>query len=149
MDNTYDKLSRFCMYRERCIFEVKQKMYELEVKEEDQEKFIKQLQEERFLDEERYIKSYINSKIYIKKWGRKKIMAELSIRKLDKKRVQHYMMESDDEVYIQNLTHLAEKKWATLYKKEPREKKASLIRYMLGKGYEMDLVMDWLKTAPK
>jgi regulatory protein len=146
MDASYDKLTRYCLYRERCTFEVKQKMYDLKVNDKDQEKFLKDLIEEKYLDDQRFIKAYIHTKIYIKRWGKKKIQAELSIKKLDKSYIQKIFLEVDDERYIENLHYLAEKKWITLHKKTDREKQASLFRYMAGKGYESDLIMDWLKA---
>lgn len=120
-------------------------MFDLKVSETDQEKFLKELKEEKYLDDERFIRSYIHSKIYIKKWGKKKIQAELSIKKLDKKYIQQVFLDIDDEKYIDNLHHLAEKKWSTLYKKEFREKQAAIFRYLASKGYENDLIMDWIK----
>jgi len=121
-------------------------MYELKVGEKDQGNFIKQLVEEKYLDDERFIKAYIHTKIYIKKWGKKKIQAELSMKKLDKTFIQKTFLDVDDERYIENLNHLADRKWATLYRKADRERQASLFRYLVGKGYESDLIMDWIKA---
>jgi regulatory protein len=121
-------------------------MYELKIEEKRHPQLIKQLKEEKYLDDERFIKAYINTKIYVKKWGKKKIQSELSLKKLDKALVQKYFLEVDDDLYIDHLNSLAEKKWTSLYKKTDREKQASLFRYMAGKGYESDLVMDWLKS---
>ncbi len=149
MDNTYDKLTRFCLYRERCTYEVMHKMYALEVLPDDKEKFIQQLKEERYLDDERFIKAYIHTKIYIKKWGKNKIRAELSMKKLDKSLTKKILEEVDDELYIDNLHHLASRKWESLYKKEYRERQASLFRYLASKGYEPDLMMDWVKEHTK
>ena len=132
MDNTYDKLTRFCLYRERCTYEVMHKMYALEV-----------------LPDERFIKAYIHTKIYIKKWGKNKIRAELSMKKLDKSLTKKILEEVDDELYIDNLHHLASRKWESLYKKEYRERQASLFRYLASKGYEPDLMMDWVKEHAK
>ena len=149
MNDIYDKLTRFCLYRERCTTEVIQKLYELKVKENEQKKIISQLKEEKYLNDERYIKAYIHTKIYIKKWGKIKIKQELSLKKLDKEMVKKELILVDDEIYIDNLNYLAERKWPSLSKKTYREKKSSLFRYLSGKGYESDLVMDWLKNNDK
>ena len=145
MNADYDKLTRFCLYRERCNFEVIQKMNELKVAESLREKYLKQLMEENYLNEERYIKAYINAKVYVKKWGKKKIMAELSMRRVDKSIVQKTFLEVDDDLYISNLHHLAEKKWRTISKKGDREKQAAIYQFLGRKGYESDLIKDWLK----
>jgi len=149
MNSIYDKLTRFCLYRERCTSELMQKMYELEVKDSDRPGYIQQLIDEKYLDEERFVKAYVNDKIYLKKWGRRKIQAELSMKKIPSALVKKYLEEANDEIYIDNLTQLAEKKWNTLAKKTDREKQASLFRYMASKGYETDLVMDWMKERRK
>lgn len=148
MNNTFDKLTRFCLFRERCISEVTQKMYELKVREEDKEGLINKLISEGYVNEDRYLQAFIHSKIYLKKWGKKKIESELMLKKFDRKLIQQKFQEVDDEVYIGNLSSTAEKKWATLYKKSLPDRKNALIRYMLSKGYEMDLVRDWMKTIP-
>ena len=145
MNNAYDKLTRYCLYRERCTFEVQQKMYELKLDEDASQQLMNQLKEEKYLDDERYVKAYINARIYLKKWGKKKIQAELSLRKLDRTLVKKLLLEVDDPIYIRHLQELAEKKWNTLYKKPDREKQAALLRYLSSKGYEQDLIMDWMK----
>lgn len=146
MNNTFDKLTRFCLFRERCISEVNQKMYELNVKDEEKDELIKKLISEGYVNEDRYLQAFIHSKIYLKKWGKKKIESELILKKFDRKLIQQKLLEVDDEVYISNLSSTAEKKWATLYKKTLTDKRNALFRYMLSKGYEMDLVRDWVST---
>ncbi len=145
MNNTYDKLTRYCLYRERCTSEIIQKMYEWKVEVEYHEELIRLLKEEKFLDDERFIKAYINAKIYLKKWGKRKIEAELSMKKIKKESIRQAFQEVDDDIYIQNLDHLAERKWNSLSKKAARERQASLFRYLSGKGYESDLIVDWMK----
>lgn len=146
MNNSYDKLTRFCLYRERCTQEVMQKMNELKVSDSNKPKLIEDLRNEGYLNDERFLQAFIHSKIYIKRWGKKKIESELLMKRFDRKLIQQKFQDVDDELYISNLHQTAEKKWATLYKKAMPEKKQSLIRYMLGKGYEMDLIQDWLKN---
>lgn len=147
MNNTYDKLTRFCLFRERCISEVYHKMNELKVNDEEKQEFVKKLITEGYVNEDRFLQAFIHSKIYLKKWGKKKIESELLMKKFDRKLIQSKLQEVDDEVYISNLSSTAEKKWASLYKKPLPEKRNALIRYMLGKGYEMDLVRDWMKEV--
>lgn len=149
MNNTYDKLTRFCLFRERCSAEVIQKMHALKVNEEDQAVLISQLREEKFIDDERFTKAYISAKIYLKKWGKKKIQAELSMKKLDKALVKKFLEEVDDDIYIANLDQLARRKWETLNKKLDRDKPAFLFRFMIGKGYESELIQDWLKEQKR
>ena len=145
MNADYDKLTRFCSYRERCNFEVIQKMNDLKVSASSREKYLQQLTEENYLNEERYVKAYVNAKVYLKKWGKKKIMAELSMRKLDKSLIQKTFLEVDDDLYISNLHHLAEKKWRSIARKNEREKQAAMYQFLGSKGYESDLIRDAIR----
>lgn len=149
MNADYDKLTRFCLYRERCNYEVVRKMYDLQIPIEKHEPYLSQLKEENYLNEERFIKAYIDAKIYSKKWGKKKIMAELSMKKVTKNVVQKYFLEVDDEVYMSNLHHLAERKWSSLSKKEDRSKIAAMYQFLGSKGYESDLIKDVLNELKK
>ena len=149
MNDTYDKLTRFCLYRERCTQEVIQKMYSLKVTETEKEKLLEQLKEEKYIDDDRFIKAFINTKVYVKRWGKVKIRQELSMKKFDKEKIKLELVLVDDERYIENLNHLAERKWPSLIKKTDREKRASLFRYLSGKGYESDLIMDWMKKQER
>jgi len=124
-------------------------MYELQVPANEQETFLSQLKEENYLNEDRYIKAYINSKIYSKKWGKKKIMAELSMKKVNKTIVQKYFLEVDDDLYISNLHHLAERKWNSISKKEERAKMAAMYQFLGSKGYESDLIKDVITELKK
>lgn len=149
MNDTYDKLTRFCLFRERCSSEVVSKLYGLKVNSDEHSKLIEQLKEEKYLDDDRFIKAFVSTKVYVKRWGKVKIRQELQMKKLDKEKIKLELMNVDDERYIENLHHLAERKWPSLAKKQDRDRKSSLFRYMAGKGYESDLIMDWMKEHAK
>lgn len=145
MTNYYNKLSRYCSYRERCTYEVIQKLNNLEVSINEQKEIIAQLKAEKYLDDERFVKAYIHTKVYVKKWGRIKIKQALSQKKLEKELVITALANIDDALYIDNLYYLAERKWNLLSNKTPFEKKVSLFRYLNSKGYESELLIDWIK----
>ena len=70
-------LARFCAYQERCVQEVKQKMFEIGVLPDAQKMLLQHLMKEGFLDEERYATAYVRGKFKINQWGKHKIKAGL------------------------------------------------------------------------
>ncbi|MBK9330350.1 MAG: hypothetical protein IPM95_13870 [Sphingobacteriales bacterium] len=66
------KLESFCSYRERCMAEVKQKLYQLKVDEKDYGFYLNHLSQNNFLDETRFTNAFVRGKNSIKKWGRKR-----------------------------------------------------------------------------
>ena len=77
-----DKARRYCAYQERCVFDLKNKLYEWKVRPDVSARIINTLEEENYLNEERFARVFAGGKFRIKKWGRNKIMAELRARKI-------------------------------------------------------------------
>jgi len=141
----YAKLVRFCLYRERCVKEVMEKLGETDLPSEKYPSVIEMLQRDGYLDERRFARLFVEDKFRLKKWGRKKISYELKQKRIPDAIIQEMLYNIDDDVYLQTLRHLAERKMRELSgEKSPLARKAKVIRYMIGKGYEYDLVKDEL-----
>ena len=73
------RLEYFCAYQERCEFDVNEKITKLGVTSpEENDKFLRLLKKENFLNQERFVSSYINGKVSIKKFGVNKIRLGLT-----------------------------------------------------------------------
>ena len=110
----FDRAKRYCSYQERCVWEVKNKLFEWKVRPEVAREIIKALEEENYLDEERYARVFAGGKFRIKKWGRNKISAELRARRIPELIIQIGLDEIDDHEYIRILRQLIEKKSLSL-----------------------------------
>ena len=99
-----------------------------------------------FLNEERFVKSFVRGRFNQKKWGRIKIRVELKRRKIPSKLIEEGLKEIDDEVYMEVLNGLFEKKQDSLKSERESFKKMSKIRnFLLQKGYESELIYDLLR----
>lgn len=144
----YEKLVRFCLYRERCVSEVTEKLRSTDVPESDYGKILRKLQEEGYLDEKRFAMAFARDKFNLKKWGRKKIAYELQARRLPAPLIHEAVYALDDEAYERTLQVLIERKQRDLVgEKDPRVRKAKLVKYLVSKGYEYDLVSAALRQA--
>ena len=84
----------------------------------------------------------MRGKFRIKKWGRLRIEQALKMHGLSDYIIQEAMQEIDDVEYEELLLQLAEKKQAAINEKNPYKAKAKLVRFLLYKGFEPDLVFN-------
>ncbi|MCC6582266.1 MAG: RecX family transcriptional regulator [Chitinophagales bacterium] len=139
------KLESFCAYRERCESEVKQKLYQLAVDVKETDFYINYLKENNFLNEDRFIAAFARGKFNIKSWGRRKIMQELQVKRIDSKKILQSIENIDEGQYFVRLQDLLEKKLRTIKETDTFKKKQKLMQYAMQKGYEMELINEALK----
>ena len=72
-----EKIQSYCLYQDRCVKEVKNKLYSFKVSSQLVENIVEYLIDNDYLNEERYTKMFIQGKLRIKKWGRIKLKYEL------------------------------------------------------------------------
>jgi regulatory protein len=139
------KVASFCAYQERTLKEVRQKLREWEVIDEDAEPVIKELIAQNYLNEERFARAFAGGKFRVKKWGRLKIRQEMKLKGLSNELIQKGLTEIDGDAYEEVLRDLLEKKVRSL-RGEPLAVKQKTVRFALSRGFESDIVWDLLKT---
>jgi regulatory protein len=134
------KLMRYCAYQERSEWEVRKKLEGEALEEEEKEGIIQSLIKENFLSESRFISAYIRGKVLLKRWGIYKITEGLRLKGIATNLTQVYR-EIDRDLYEENLSYLIDQKQRVQQEADG----AKLYRYLLGKGYESDVVVAALK----
>ncbi len=140
------KIARFCSYRDRSIGEVKLKLRSLGVTSGENQKFIDYLTQEKYLDEERFSRVYVRSKLLHNHWGRQKIYAGLKSKFVDIQHIEKALETIDMDEYNVILKGVLQKKTIELKSLEPIARKQKLIRYALSKGFTYEEIMKQLKT---
>ena len=77
-ENALSRMMRICSRKEYSTFDIRQKLYKLGQDAETIDKIIAKLIENKFIDNERYTRSFVSDKIRFSKWGEKKIRYTLS-----------------------------------------------------------------------
>ena len=134
------RLEYFCAYQERCEYDVLEKIKKFGLQNREKtEILIKRLQKDGFLDQKRFVNSYITGKVSIKKWGVNKIRAGLVQKRIEPVIIARGIMEIDADLYQENLQALFEKKIIALkdYKTDYQQK-SKVIRFLSGKGYSSE-----------
>ena len=133
MDN-YSKILKYCAFRDRSALEVRRKMAELKVPEQESEQLMQELLEDGFVDDTRFAEGFVRGKMTYNRWGRVKIRAELLQRGVSSAIIAEQLDNLDQSLYEKNLQYLVER-W---HRENPGADKAKLYRHLMAKGYTYD-----------
>ena len=145
LDQVLDKIAKYCAYQERCVREVRDKLKTYDIPQEDRDKILDYLLDNRFVNDERFAKSFVRGKINQSGWGVNKIRFHLVQKGIDKEIIDEALGQTDEEVYRQRLTDILKTKSKTIKTDSDFEKKRKLAAYAMQKGFEGNLVWDVLK----
>lgn len=136
------KLVNYCVYQDRCHKEVEEKMKDFLLIPEAKDEILLYLINENYLNEERFTRSYIRGKFYIKHWGRQKIKLQLKMKGISERLIQNCMDEIYEGDYIKQIQIFAEKLLPSYKGLNDFQKKNKLIRFLVTKGYEYELIIE-------
>jgi regulatory protein len=139
------KAESYCAYQERAQQEVRDKLYDWGLHHDDVEEVITELIVTNFLNEERFAMSYVSGKFNIKKWGKIKIKQGLKLKRVPEKMIIKALNSIDYDKYLQTILAAAEKKSAVLIENDKYKRKYKLTTYLMGKGFESNLISEVLK----
>tara|TARA_B100000902_G_C27041651_1_gene779622 strand:+ start:469 stop:846 length:378 start_codon:yes stop_codon:yes gene_type:complete len=100
------------------------------------QKILQHLISSGFLNEERFVESYITGKVSIKKWGTNKIRAGLFEKRIQQQLIDNGINKIDKTLYHNNLNYLFDKKTRALpgFDSDYRIK-SKIMRFLATKGY--------------
>lgn len=141
-----EKMKNWCAYQERSQFEVRNKLFEYGIFNEEAENIISQLIQENFLNEERFALAFARGKFRIKRWGRIKIKLELKQHKVSDYCITKALKQIDGNEYFATLEKIIEKKTKEIKESNKIKKQYKIIKYAMSRGYEQDIIMDAIKN---
>ena len=144
-DQVLDKMAKYCAYQERCVKDVKDKLKFFDIPEEAKAEILDYLLDNRFVDDERFTKSFVKGKVNQSGWGMNKIRFHLMQKGIDKEIVNEALEQTDEEVYRQKLIDILKTKSKSVKAASDYEKKRKLAAYAMQKGFEGSLVWEVIK----
>ncbi len=141
VDQIKSKMEHYCAYQDRCHYDVENKLREFFLIPEARDEILLGLIQEKFLDEERFAKSFVRGKFRIKYWGKKKIVLELKRRNISEYLINLGLKEIDDNEYFAIADKLTTKKLELVKANNDFELRKKVTTYMVGKGYDYELVI--------
>jgi regulatory protein len=133
-----------CSRREFCCDDIRIKLSQWGVENDDADKIIETLIRENFINEPRFAAAFVRDKFKYNKWGKVKIAAHLRHKKIPSDILASALDSIDNEQYKKLLRELIESHSKSVKAKNQYELKAKLLRYGLSKGFESSLLYDML-----
>lgn len=134
------KLTTLCTQSEHCSQEMLDKMKKWELPEDAIARNMQFLIEKKFIDDERFARFFIHDKIKYNKWGRRKVEQALWMKHIPKEISNPIFEEIEEELYMETLLPLLKNKYKTIKAKNDYERSMKLIRFAMGRGYDMSII---------
>ena len=144
-EQVLDKMAKYCAYQERCVKDVRDKLKTFDIPEEEKTKILDYLLDNRFVNDERFVKSFVRGKVNQSGWGMNKIRFHLIQKNIDKELIDETLGQTNEEDYRQRLIDILKTKSKTIKADSDFEKKRKLAAYAMQKGFEGNLVWEVLK----
>lgn len=124
----------WCSRRELCVSEIQLRLKKLEVDDNSIKKIIEKLVEENFINEERFVRAFVNDKLKFQKWGIDKIKNALYFKKISSEIIKNVISEIDKSDYILRFTEIAKQKIKFIKADSDFEREQKLLRFLASKG---------------
>ena len=135
-----EKIRKWCSRSEHSQAEALEKIRKEGGTESEAQDFLKTLESEGFIDQIRFISAFTHDHFYLKRWGPRKIIDGLLNKGCS-------IAESEAEVWkipvkdSQNTLLEVSKSRLTLYPNELSDNKPKHIRYLQGRGYDLEMIL--------
>ena len=144
-EQAFTRLARLCSTAEYCRHDLMRKMQAWQMPEGAEERILRRLEQERFLDEVRYAHAFVRDKFRYNRWGRQRIALELHARGIAPATIDDALTEISEEDSDQTLEQLLRAKLKTVKGKNDYEVFLKLLRYSVGRGFPQEQAHRCLK----
>ncbi|MFO7939432.1 MAG: regulatory protein RecX [Bacteroidales bacterium] len=138
-----NKAMKVCSKEEKCTFDIRQKLGQWQLPQQNHDQIIDQLIDEKFISDERYVRYFVRDKFKFNKWGKVKISYMLKQKQLPDSLIRQALNEEiPEDLYNQTLKKLVEAKNAQIKESDTQKLKAKLVRFASSRGFESGKVFD-------
>ena len=141
-EQALQKLAALCSQSEHCTSEMKEKMTRWGIEDDAQQRVMEYLVANRYVDDRRYARSFVNDKLKYNKWGPRKIEQALWMKHIDDSIRQEALDDVDNAEYICVLRPLLQSKRKTTKAESDYEMNQKLLRFAIGRGFTFEQVKE-------
>lgn len=147
LKEAYSWATQRCARSEQCRSEILEKLRQRGLPSSAAEDLCDRLEDEGYINAQRYADAFAHDKLLFDHWGRIKITQALRQRGISSDEIASALGKNYDETaYRAALIHLLDKKAASLPATDDEYKRMEkLVRFAASRGYEPDLIFDVLK----
>ena len=141
------KMAALCSRSEQCSVDIHKKVTAAGLSGEEADEIVEKLISENFINDERYVRSYVADKFRINRWGRIKMKYYLKMKGLQDDLIKKELDAIDDVKYIEVLLKTMKDKARSVKKKPKLEKMGQIIRFTQNRGFEPELIHRYLNEV--
>lgn len=145
-EEALNKAAAYCTLCERCTYEVTSKLTAWGIEKNAQQRITDWLIKEKFIDESRYCRAFVNDKLRFNHWGRIKIKAALREKHLPARLIEEALQQIDEDEYINILRSTIAVKRRETGSKDEYTAMQKIVRFTASRGFEPSLIMKQLNT---
>ena len=145
-DQAFLQMARICSRKEYSPYDISQKLIKLVFSNETIENIITKLKAQNYINEERFVRSFVNDKLSINRWGVNKIEMHLKYKQLSQNIIDEILSEYSNTELNSSLQPILIKKLSQFKGESDYEKNGKLIKYALGRGFKMDAIIRCLNS---
>ena len=140
-----EKAQQFCAADEQCAASVMRKLADWGCPLTSAPKIVDVLTSTGYIDENRYVCRYCESKAFHQKWGRIKITSMLRQKHIPGDVISKGIKTINEEEYRKVLREVANTKWATYTDDDNERNITRLTSFLLSRGYEIEIIKEITK----
>lgn len=139
-DKYRQKLWHYVSFKPRTVHEARLYLSQFDMPEKAKTAYIAKLKDAHMLDDERYVKQYIDEYSHFRMIGPRKIIQDLRNKGIEQDLINRHIGLYAQSLMRENISRLIEKKVKSLKNKPLVKVKESIKGYILNKGYDYDLI---------
>ncbi len=134
-ETAFSRAAARCSVAECCCADWRRKFSAAGLMEEEINAVLQRLQEEGYINEERYARAFAHDKAHYERWGQKKISMALMQKGIPSNFIAAALAELEEEVWKESLETILERKNRTLKAESEYERRQKLARYAASRGF--------------
>lgn len=140
----YDKVIKMLSSKIRCEHEIRDYLEKNKLSNKNIEKLINTLKEKNLIDDIAFVEAYVNDKVNLSNDGPLKIKKDLCSFNIDENIINNYIENIDDNIIIDKLKKLIDKKISLNKKDSIYILKQKIVNEFVNKGYYKETIIDIL-----
>ena len=138
------KAEAYCAMSEHCTDDVCRKLEQWGAPLAEFDSILEHLKKEKYVDDRRYAIAFVRDKYRFNQWGRIKIAQSLRLKQIGSEEIKLAMEEVDETEYLDILTSVIRRKLPAVKAVNDYERKGKLVRFAVGRGYEVEKILQCL-----
>lgn len=143
-EQALQRAASLCCGSEHCVSDIREKLFRWGVSKDDAERVVDLLLDEKYIDESRYARAYVNDKVRFSHWGRVKIRAMLRMQHISDAHISEALDGIDEEEYLGVLEGVVDAKRRSLGGGNDYASRAKIIRFAMQRGFEMQEISKFI-----